>query len=840
MQKKLLGIIVSMLLIATAFISVAGTINVTPVDGNNPPPQPTDWNPGDDYKMHYPQLPDEDGWDVYATSGVPGFQDIVLADDWMCTETGPVTDIHFWGSWYNDFPGVINAFVVSIYTDIPASPPDIPYSRPGELLWEWTFTQWSERTFTSTGQGWYEPHTGVILHPDHYTYYQYNIVDIPEPFIQEIDTIYWLAITALVQPEELPQPLWGWKSSADHWNDDACWYDHSQGWIDLWEPPLPPKTNLFWVELDPGGMVTPYSGGTEYYDDGTSLNGWYFYQNTGWWNIWFYDHPFDPERCKEISIRFIWWPTDVNYWIEVALNWATDWWPPGGPPPVPPLDPGEEELYIHREFIPVGPPGEPVVFDFTVPDYNPEWVSVDVMGVNVIIPEGEGLITHECLPPTEQSLDLAFVITGPPCTPGVDVEKYVWDEANADWVDADTEPDAIEVPVCTNVDFLIAIHNNGTCCDLTDIYVYDLMDDSMEFVSADPPPDFVEPVPGGTELYWYFAGPLPPCNWINITVTAHVVGPACHVDENYVMVDAYCEATGAYVYDEDSAFIHAIDSEWPDHKMHYPQLPDPSGWDVVATIGYDMMPGIAVADDWMCTETGPVTDIHFWGSWLMNMVGVIHGFWISIHADIPAPPYSRPGEELWSTYITEWNEVPMNPSPQGWYDPMQWWEYPDHDTWFRYDIENITDPFMQENQTIYWLVICADLGPPGYPEPPLWGWKTSLNHWNDDAVWAIFNPPNYEWFELYDPMSGESLDMAFVITDSMICGDVNNDGIINIGDVVYLITYLYRGGPPPIPMTCVGDVNCDGIVNIGDVVYLVTYLYRGGAAPCPNCCDPPW
>jgi hypothetical protein len=67
------------------------------------------------------------------------------------------------------------------------------------------------------------------------------------------------------------------------------------------------------------------------------------------------------------------------------------------------------------------------------------------------------------------------------------------------------------------------------------------------------------------------------------------------------------------------------------------------------------------------------------------------------------------------------------------------------------------------------------------------------------------------------------------------CGDCNGDDIINVGDVVYLITYLYRGGSPPEPL-CVGDVNNDDIVNVGDVVYLITYLYRGGPPPDPDCC----
>jgi hypothetical protein len=66
-------------------------------------------------------------------------------------------------------------------------------------------------------------------------------------------------------------------------------------------------------------------------------------------------------------------------------------------------------------------------------------------------------------------------------------------------------------------------------------------------------------------------------------------------------------------------------------------------------------------------------------------------------------------------------------------------------------------------------------------------------------------------------------------------GDVNGDGIVDVGDVVYLISYLYRGGPPPDPLST-GDVNCDGIVNLGDVVFLISYLYKSG--PVPRCCDP--
>ena len=71
----------------------------------------------------------------------------------------------------------------------------------------------------------------------------------------------------------------------------------------------------------------------------------------------------------------------------------------------------------------------------------------------------------------------------------------------------------------------------------------------------------------------------------------------------------------------------------------------------------------------------------------------------------------------------------------------------------------------------------------------------------------------------------------------VLCGDTNNDWEINLGDVVYLINYLYRGGTEPMPDLCVGDVQDppDGVVDIGDVIYLINYLYRGGDPPTTDC-----
>lgn len=65
-------------------------------------------------------------------------------------------------------------------------------------------------------------------------------------------------------------------------------------------------------------------------------------------------------------------------------------------------------------------------------------------------------------------------------------------------------------------------------------------------------------------------------------------------------------------------------------------------------------------------------------------------------------------------------------------------------------------------------------------------------------------------------------------------GDVNQDGVVNVGDIVFLVTYLYRSGPPPDVLE-LGDVNGDCLVDVGDVVYLLNYLYRAGPVPRNGC-----
>ena len=379
-----------------------------------------DWQPGDPYKHHFPQLPDEEGWAVNAT------QPMVLAEDFMCMDTGWIKDFHFWGAWKNEDVGLVTTFVLSIHADIPADPPLVPYSRPGDALWEFYAEEFDYTPIDPpTTEGWYDPATGEVIPDDHTAYWQYNIC-LPEPnwFWQDSSTIYWVNISAIVA-----DPLtttWGWKSTQDHWNDDAVWaYWDELDWIDIWEP-TDPQMNIFWIALDPSGMIIPsLTGGTGYYPPG-DVNGWWLYEGPEWefWNIWFYDHPFTYDRTKTVHIDFdiVELEPGAGSWITFVVNYSTDLWslegqPPGDSmPPLPGLPPDLELLYIGRDTLYDGPVVEGhYIYDWEMADYNPEWISIDVWGYNFVIPEGMGMVYHDCI----GSLDLSLVVTsGEPADSG--------------------------------------------------------------------------------------------------------------------------------------------------------------------------------------------------------------------------------------------------------------------------------------------------------------------------------------------------------------------------------------------------------------------------------------
>ncbi len=62
-------------------------------------------------------------------------------------------------------------------------------------------------------------------------------------------------------------------------------------------------------------------------------------------------------------------------------------------------------------------------------------------------------------------------------------------------------------------------------------------------------------------------------------------------------------------------------------------------------------------------------------------------------------------------------------------------------------------------------------------------------------------------------------------------GDPDGNGQISISDAVFLINYIFAGGPAPVPLLS-GDADCSGAISISDAVYLINYIFAAGPAPC--------
>lgn len=66
-------------------------------------------------------------------------------------------------------------------------------------------------------------------------------------------------------------------------------------------------------------------------------------------------------------------------------------------------------------------------------------------------------------------------------------------------------------------------------------------------------------------------------------------------------------------------------------------------------------------------------------------------------------------------------------------------------------------------------------------------------------------------------------------------GDIDHSHVVNIGDVVFIVNYMFGGGDPPDP-SFVMDVNGDCIApDIADLIYLISYMFTNGAAPKAGC-----
>jgi hypothetical protein len=245
--------------------------------------------------------------------------------------------------------------------------------------------------------------------------------------------------------------------------------------------------------------------------------------------------------------------------------------------------------------------------------------------------------------------------------------------------------------------------------------------------------------------------------------------------------------------------------------------PTISGWDEQSTFE----PINIVADDWQCTDERPITDIHWWGSFIgwtqpypPALPQSFHiGIWTDDPCDFPGD-FSHPGMLVWENYCSSyvWNFAGYDKDPRHVGGPgepndscFQFNQLLSQNEWFHQDPGG--DPC---HPRVYWLSIAPIWG---LTSPPYqWGWKTRPHFFNDDAVviqgtnqwppvigssWTNGYP--IQWPAWPDP-EGATWDVAFELTTNepdtqYNVMDFNKDGIVNFLDFAAFANEWLKTGP---------------------------------------------
>ena len=347
--------------------------------------------------------PMDTGMDVDATYSPPPEVSYVLANDYECTVTGPLTEIDVWGSWYQDRLPLGDAgnvtFRLSIHADIPADQSPTEYSMPGELLWSREFFPEEfdvELYADGLQEWWYEPGPGgFTLWPGDTMCWLYRFFLDPAEFWQEGTAanpiIYWLNVQAFPQESFAD---FGWKTSMDQRIDDAVWAVGEDlpgavlDWQELRYPGLHPRggqsVDLAFVIIGQPGDRTKWSQPPVSFVPETAF--------TGWDELSIYGGPqivSDDWYCDTADPV-----TDVHWWGS-HIGWAER---------EPPHLPDAFHIGIWTD-VPVGPddtfshPRE-VIHEYRCEDYRWEFVGWDIDPRDPPVPP-EAAFKYSCDLPEE-------------------------------------------------------------------------------------------------------------------------------------------------------------------------------------------------------------------------------------------------------------------------------------------------------------------------------------------------------------------------------------------------------------------------------------------------------
>jgi hypothetical protein len=113
----------------------------------------------------------------------------------------------------------------------------------------------------------------------------------------------------------------------------------------------------------------------------------------------------------------------------------------------------------------------------------------------------------------------------------------------------------------------------------------------------------------------------------------------------------------------------------------------------------------------------------------------------------------------------------------------------------------------------------------------------TVTHNQVNGIMHVATPPYFVLLSfplslMSEPAATEALraSLAALGYDSR-CGEVNNNGALDIGDALMIIDYLFRGGP--VPEMWRGDINCSGDIDLADALEIINVIFRrGGYVRC--------
>ncbi len=706
-----------------------------------------------------PDLEDINSLDVDATIEQT-WKPQVLADDFMCEATGPITQIDVWGSWYHDHPPFMDpwavTFTLSIHADLPIGHPENPnpYSIPGDLLWQKEFLpgQFDSWLYEITEEGWFVPCAEPPAYDpvaDHNCYIYNFFIDASEAFHQEQGNIYWLDVQA--QPlfwPECPEPVrFGWKNSYMEWNDDAVWAvgeDPPLGqWNELRYPSGHPRAGES-IDLAFAIYTDVAQKWVQYPELQPSLS---IDIDATKEEVWKPQVLADDFECTDTEPI-----TDIHIWA----SWYHDFWPYGDANNVTFM------LSIHED-LPIGDPENP--YPYSLPG--------ELLWQKQFQP-GD----FDCSIYARDLMEGWFVPCGEP--------PYYEDFADS---------------ICWQYDFYIdeeeAFPQQGSTTEPV-IYWLDVQAQPNNSLAGTPP----EPIRSRfgwktSREHWnddavWAVGEDPPIEPWN-----ELLYPYEHPYEGE-SIDLAFEITSEIVHEE---FV--IQSLVADDWLCERRTP------VTAIVWFGSY--LDYIYETPCSGTlqpAPVPPDHFL---------------IAIYEDVPADDpnneydFSHPGRKLWEYAAYDYDEVLVgyDKHPEGVAGPRE--------PVYRYSLRLPEDKWFKQREVggVYWISIMGVYGPNADLNHSGWGWTIHEYVFGDNAVqgfWMTSFPTEWVWKEIFD-QDDNSADMSFILftdpNECIDCADYNWDDIVNFYDyAIFALDWMWTG---PAGGYANGDLNCNGKVDFEDL-----------------------